>query len=360
MNQGTAIHMPIRVLVVDDSAFMRTALSRMIASEPGFEVAGTASNGSEAMAKIPALNPDVVTLDVQMPGLDGLQTLRLIMAESPRPVIMVSASTEKDAEITFNALSAGAFDYIPKHLASNSLDILHIRQDLLAKISSAAHSRVSVTHLARKPPRPAAIEPRAADASVPAVVAIGTSTGGPRALQEILPLFPADLAVPILIVQHMPPGFTAPFARRLNTLSAIAVREASDREAIRPGVAYIAPAGMHMTVDRRSDSSWLISLDAEPADSLHIPSVDIMMQSVAHAFRNLAMGVILTGMGSDGAEGMKAIFRVGGITLGQDEADCTVYGMPRACADAGVLTRVVPLLQVPSQILQATRYRKRA
>jgi two-component system, chemotaxis family, protein-glutamate methylesterase/glutaminase len=350
----------VRVLVVDDSAFMRTALSRMIASEPGFCVAGTASNGTEALAKISALDPDVVTLDIQMPGLDGLQTLRCIMAQSPRPVIMVSAATEKDADATFNALSAGAFDYIPKQLSSTSLDILHIRADLLAKIRVAAQSRVPDSLLSRKPPQGVSMENRAADFRAPAIVALGTSTGGPKALQEILPLFPNDLAVPILIVQHMPPGFTTPFARRLNSLSAISVREATHREPIQPGVAYIAPAGRHMTVERHTNSHSLICLDAEPANSLHIPSVDVMMQSVAREFKSLAMGVILTGMGSDGAEGMKAIFRGGGLTLGEDEADCAVYGMPRVCAEAGVLTRVVPLLQVPAQILQATRYRRHA
>jgi two-component system chemotaxis response regulator CheB len=360
MSPDKATHPPIRVLVVDDSAFMRTALSRMIASEPGFEVAGTASSGTDALAKIPALDPDVVTLDFEMPGLDGLQTLRAIMAQSPRPVIMVSAASEKGAEITFNALSAGAFDYIPKQLSSTSLDILHIRKDLLAKIKSAAHSREPAGPQSRKPPQRVSIETHATDSPAPTVVALGTSTGGPKALQEILPLFPADLPVPILIVQHMPPGFTGPFARRLDALSAISVHEATHREVIRPGVAYIAPAGTHMTVERQSDSGGMICLDPEPSNCLHIPSVDIMMKSVAKAFRSSAMGVILTGMGADGAEGMKAIFRAGGITLGQDEACCTVYGMPRACAEAGVLTRVVPLLQVPAQILQATRYRKHA
>jgi two-component system chemotaxis response regulator CheB len=273
---------------------------------------------------------------------------------------MVSATTEKDADATFNALSAGAFDYIPKQLSATSLDILHIRADLLAKIRAAAESRVPDSPLFRKPPQRVSLENRSVGFSAPAIVALGTSTGGPKALQEILPLFPNDLAVPILIVQHMPLGFTAPFARRLNSLSAISVREAAHREPIQPGVAYIAPAGRHMTVERHSNSHSLICLDAESANSLHVPSVDVLMQSVAREFKSLAMGVILTGMGSDGAEGMKAIFRVGGLTLGEDEADCTVYGMPRACAEAGVLTRVVPLLQVPAQILQATRYRKHA
>jgi two-component system chemotaxis response regulator CheB len=215
--------------------------------------------------------------------------------------------------------------------------------------------------LSRKPPRSSAIE-RWDEGSLtaPAIVALGTSTGGPKALQEILPLFPRGLSVPILIVQHMPPGFAGPFAQRLNTLCSVTVREATHREPIQPGVVYIAPAGVHMSVERLSDSRAVICLDTHPEDCLHIPSVDVLMNSVAGAFRNLALGVIMTGMGSDGAEGMQSIYRQGGLTLGQDEATCIVYGMPRACAELGILTRVVPLSQIPAQILQATRYRRRA
>ena len=360
---------PIRVLIVDDSAFMRTALSRMIASESGLEVAGAASSGSEALEKIASLDPDVVTLDVEMPGLDGLQTLRRIMNQFPRPVIMVSAVTVKDAENTFNALAAGAFDYVPKQLSAASLDILHIRSDLVGKIRAAAHSRTSPDVAAaaaaavstRKPPQSSQPETRSAGSlAPPAIVALGTSTGGPKALQEILPLFPRDLTVPILIVQHMPAGFTAPFAQRLNSLCSIAVREATHREPIQPGVAYIAPAGTHLSVKRLSDSRAILCLDTQPADALHIPSVNVLMNSVAESFKSLALGVIMTGMGSDGAEGMNAIHRQGGLTIGQDQATCTVYGMPRACAEMGILSRVVPLSQIPAQILLATRYRKRA
>lgn len=362
MSCDTSTRSPIRVLVVDDSAFMRAALSRMIASETDMEVAGTASSGSEAVGKIAPLDPDVVTLDVEMPGLNGLETLRRIMAQSPRPVIMVSAVTEKDAEITFNALAAGAFDYVPKQLSSTSLDILHIQPDLIAKIRAAALSRNS--HLGgvsrRKPARSILSECQNSSSTSPAIVALGTSTGGPRALQEILPLLPRDLSVPILIVQHMPPGFTAPFAQRLNSLCSVTVREAAHKDPILPGVVYIAPAGMHMTIDRPSESLSLICLDKQPENSLHMPSVDVMMKSVAKNFGNSAMGVIMTGMGSDGAQGMKAIHREGGLTVGQDEASCIVYGMPRACAELGVLNRVVPLSGIPSQILQATNYRRRA
>jgi len=350
----------VSVLIVDDSAFMRTALSRMIASESGFEVVGTACTGSDALTKIASLDPDVVTLDVDMPGLDGVETLRIIMNQFPRPVIMVSATTEKDAETTFNALSAGAFDYVPKHLSSTSLDILHIRDDLIAKVRAAAQSRQSrsATTPSKKPPRSCLSEYRDLIFNSPAIVAVGSSTGGPKALEEILPLLPRDLSVPVVIVQHMPCGFTAPFAQRLNTLSAVTVCEATHREPLLPGVVYIAPAGMHTTVERPSPSRAFLRLDARPEKCLHVPSVDVMMKSVAEAYGNLAMGIILTGMGCDGAEGMKAIQRRGGLTIGQDEASCVVYGMPRACAEMGLLRRVVPVSQIPAQILQATHYRK--
>jgi two-component system, chemotaxis family, protein-glutamate methylesterase/glutaminase len=362
MSQATPARAQTRILIVDDSAFMRTALARMIASEADFEVAGTACSGSEALAKIKSLNPDVVTLDVEMPGIDGLETLRSIMNQSPRPVIMVSAVTEKDADKTFQALAAGAFDYIPKQLASNSLDILHIRPDLVAKIRAAAGARYPRTNSQpfKKPPVSTSVDYADAGASIPAVVAVGISTGGPKALQEILPCFPRDFSVPILIVQHMPPGFTGPFAQRLNNLCALAVCEATHHDYLQPGVIYIAPAGLHMTVERQVDSRTLICLNNQPQDCLHIPSVDILMKSVAEGFGNQALGVIMTGMGSDGAEGMRAIHRRGGFTIGQDEATCTVYGMPRACAEMRVLSRVAPLAQIPGLILQATRYRKRA
>lgn len=362
MIQDIARRPQIRVLVVDDSAFMRTALSRMIASESDLEVVATACSGAEALEKVASLNPDVVTLDVEMPGLDGLQTLRQIMTRSPRPVIMVSAVNEKDAKNTFNALAAGAFDYVPKQLSAKSLDIFHIKADLLTKIRAAAQSRHShsANLLAKKPPQSQPDARQDPSFTAPAIVAIGTSTGGPKALQEILPLFPGDLPIPILIVQHMPAGFTAPFAQRLNSLCSLTVREASNRETIQPGVVYIAPAGLHMSVERLSDSRTILRLGTHPENSLHTPSVNVLMNSVAAVFGNLALGVILTGMGSDGAEGMSAIHRRGGLTIGQDEATSTVYGMPRVCAELGVLTRIVPLPLIPTHILHATRSRKQA
>ena len=353
---------PVSVLVVDDSAFMRNAISRMVNSDPELKVVGTAGDGREALLRIAELNPDVVTLDVEMPGIDGLETLRRIMAQAPRPVIMVSSATLKDAEITFSALGAGAFDCVPKQLSSTSLDILHIRTDLVAKVKAAAQSDLSrgVHQMPRKPPHSAASFDPEPVAAVPAIVALGTSTGGPRALEEILPLFPADLPVPILIVQHMPIGFTAAFAQRLNALSSISVQQAVNAEIIHSGTGYIAPSGVHMRVKRLPDSRVAIFLAPQPDDCLHRPSIDVLMESVASEFRSLAMGVIMTGMGSDGVLGMKAIHQQGGFTVGQDEASCVVAGMPHACAEAGILRKVVPLLQIPQQILQATQYRKRA
>lgn len=359
MTKETEIRSPVAVLVVDDSAFMRNALSRMINSDPDLKVVATAGDGTEALARIAELNPDVVTLDVEMPGLNGLETLRHIMARSARPVIMVSSV--EDAQITFSSLGAGAFDYVPKHLSGTTLDIDHIRADLIAKVKAAAEwaHRHRQPKSARKPPSSVfSLEPE--PSAVPAIVAVGASTGGPGALQQILPHLPADLSVPILIVQHMPEGFTATFAQRLNALCPISVQEARDQETIKRGTVYIAPAGTHMKVERSPDFHATICLTSEPKDHLHIPSIDILMESVASEFRSLAMGIIMTGMGSDGALGMKAIHRQGGFTVGQDEASCAVYGMPRSCVEAGILRRIVPLSQIPEQILQAIQYRKRA
>jgi len=358
MNDTPRHSSPVRVLVADDSAFMRTALTRMIESDPQLRVSDTAQTGNEALEKIRLNPPDVITLDVEMPGLDGLETLRRIMKDFPRPVIMVSSLTQEGAETTLEALDIGAFDYVPKQLSYVSLDIIKIRDDLIAKIKAAA-----------KVERPAVKKPAQAVPSapvqntisvVPEIVAVGTSTGGPKALQQILPLLPADLGVGVLVVQHMPPGFTNPFARRLNNLCKISVREATQGEPITAGAVYIAPAGQHMTVSRGSPSKLSIRLSDLPDGFPHRPSVDVMMLSVAEVFRGLSMGVIMTGMGADGLQGMRAIANAGGLTVGQDEPSCVVYGMPRSCAEANVLKRVVPLNDIPAVILQATRYRKRA
>jgi two-component system, chemotaxis family, protein-glutamate methylesterase/glutaminase len=351
----------IRVLVADDSAFMRTAISRMIESDESLRVSGTARTGHEALEKIAALKPDVVTLDVEMPGLNGIETLKRVMKDFPRPVIMVSSLTQEGAETTLEALSLGAFDYVPKQQSFVSLDIVKIRDELIAKIKAAAESgqRYLAPQAVKVMAPPARSYPRSADHVAASVVALGTSTGGPKALQEILPMLPGDLPVGILIVQHMPKGFTGPFARRLDGLCKVSVREAVQQETIEPGVVYIAPAGQHMTVQRRTTSKVAIRLSPSPENLLHIPSVDVMMLSVAEVFSAHCLGVIMTGMGADGLQGMQAIARGGGVTVGQDEATCTVFGMPRSCAESGVLQRVVPLSQIPEQILGATHYHPR-
>jgi two-component system, chemotaxis family, protein-glutamate methylesterase/glutaminase len=362
MNKEPLNASPIRVLVADDSAFMRTAITRMIESDPELSVAGTANNGLEALQKVSSLQPDVVTLDVEMPSLNGLETLRRIMQESPRPVIMVSSLTQEGAETTLEALSIGAFDYVPKQQSFATLDIVKIRDDLVGKIKAAAEAGRRRRLPSRAMAAPSSTAPtHRSSLQIPAsVVALGTSTGGPKALQEILPLLPEDLPVGVLIVQHMPLGFTGPFARRLDNLCRISVREAAHDETVEPGVVYIAPAGKHMTVVRRPSSAVAIRLSTNPEGLLHMPSVDVMMLSVAEVYRGTCMGVIMTGMGADGLQGMQAIAREGGVTVGQDEASCTVYGMPRSCAEAGFLDRVVPLMRIPEQIMQATHYRKRA
>ncbi len=353
----------VRVLVADDSAFMRAALTRMIESDPTLRVSGTAQTGLEALEKINSLQPDIVTLDVDMPGMDGLETLKRIMQTFPRPVIMVSSLTQEGAETTLEALACGAFDCVPKHSSFMSLDLTKIRADLIAKIKAATEAVLPrpvgrITPTARK----AATASARWDCHVPSrIVAVGTSTGGPKALQEILPVLPADLTVAVLVVQHMPPGFTGPFARRLDSLCKMSVREAEDNDWVRPGVVYLAPAGQHMTVHRRMPSDEVaIRISRAPQNTLHTPSVDVMMSSVAKVFRASSMGVIMTGMGCDGLQGMRAIARAGGITVGQDEASCTVYGMPRACVESGILQRVLSLPNIPEQILQATQYPRKA
>lgn len=344
----------ISVLVVDDSAFMRTALSRMITSDPQLRVVSTATNGREALEKIEALQPDVITLDLEMPVMDGLCVLRELQQRGERPVIVISSLAQEGADATFDALSLGAFDYIPKLQSYASLSIVEIRDELTRKIHAAAQWGRGLNANRVIPVSQSSV--RTSGVPVPEMVAIGCSTGGPRALQTILPLLPADLPVPVLVVQHMPVGFTGPFANRLNSLCRLEVREASLREPIEPGAVLIAPAGWHLQVDRYSKRPQVV-LTHEPAGLYHRPSVDVMMLSVCERYGARCLGVILTGMGNDGVEGMRAIYDCGGVTLGQDESTCTVYGMPRACAEMGVLRQVLPLSAIPQGIASLCRSR---
>jgi len=353
---------PIRVLIADDSAVMRAALSRVIESDPALQVCGTARHGLEALEKVRQLRPDVVTLDVEMPVLNGLEVLKRIMKDFPRPVIMVSSLTKEGAEVTLEALGVGAFDYLSKSDARGALDPQKLKRDLIEKIEAAAQSPLAC-HLRPPTYMPARIsgEPVLTEEfhAVPEIIVIGTSTGGPKALQEILPQLPSDLPVGMIVVQHMPPGFTAPFARRLASLSKVKVLEAVQGDVVRPATVYIAPAGQHATVSRSGGARAVIHISDEPAGTLHKPSVDVTMLSVAETFGRYALGIIMTSMGSDGLQGMTAIRDAGGMTIGQDEATCAVYGMPRCCAENGVLQKVTSLSQLSRQILQAVRYRAR-
>ncbi|MFZ3210078.1 MAG: chemotaxis response regulator protein-glutamate methylesterase [Terriglobales bacterium] len=341
----------IRVLVADDSAVMRSALSRLLQSDKDIKVVGVAKDGLNAVQQVGALDPDVVTLDVEMPVMNGLEALQRIMRECPRPVIMFSSLTAEGAEATFDALALGAFDYVPKPVGYASAAA--VGDELIAKVKAAYASRVRhmpigahASLLAQPAPKPRIVQPPANIS----LVAVGCSTGGPAALQRILPLLPGDFPVPLLVVQHMPPGFTGPFARRLDGLCGLRVKEAAQGQPLEPHTVSIAPAGWQTTVLRKG-ATLAVSLSKEPAGMLHMPSVDVMMLSVADTCGRHALGVILTGMGADGEHGMRALYSCGAMTIGQDERSCAVYGMPRACAEQDTLRKVLPLDAIPIELV---------
>lgn len=350
-----------KVLVVDDSAFMRKALSGMLEKDPRISVVGVARNGEEAIQKVNELRPDVVTMDVEMPGMNGLDALRQIMATTPVPVLMVSSLTEEGAKETMTALELGAVDYIPKHLEGVATNITAVEQELVGKVLAAASAKLlrrspGAGTVAAKPIIKSGVAGTLTASSVSAtrgmkLVAIGCSTGGPLALQEILPLFPADFPAAVLIVQHMPKYFTKPFAERMNQMCQITVREAADGEVLVPGVALVAPGGVQLRVCRRQSINIEVSLSKDGEGLLHAPSADVMMKSVASLYAGRGIGVILTGMGHDGLEGMKEIKGAGGRTVAQNEATCTVYGMPKAVVDAGLADKVVPLSHIAGEVL---------
>jgi len=354
--------MPIRVLIVDDSAFMRNALGKMLASDPDIEVAGIARDGVEALEKVALLKPDLVTMDIEMPRMDGIEALRRIMASSPLPVIMVSSLTTEGAKATLEALEIGAVDFLSKNLADLSLNILQVREALLEKVKQIGRRRMRQAGrpLVRSPQPMAAAAPPAGGPKTEyrkerriAIVAIGTSTGGPKALQDVIPKLPKDFPVPTVIVQHMPPAFTAAFADRLNDLSQVRVKEAEEGEVLKPGVVLVAPGRGHLSVRRGRVGECYVTIDENRPELIYRPSADVMMLSVADIFPGRALGVILTGMGNDGEKGMRAIKASGGRTLAQNEETCVVYGMPKAAVEAGVVDREVPLSEVVGEIINA-------
>ncbi len=333
----------IRVLVVDDSALMRKLIPTILERDPSIEVVGTAMDGAFALKKIEELHPDVVTLDLEMPRMDGIEALRLIMRRAPMPVIVFSTHSKEGACSTFKALALGAIDFVakPRDAAAGHLDAIAgelIEKIKVAKRASGRKIRTEVA-IETKPPQK---RPSRAMLSPSRVVAIGISTGGPNALQYLLPQIPADFSASILIVQHMPEGFTEMFAKRLDECCALDVQEARSGDLLLAGRALICPGNRHMMVRRMPRGDMAVLSDGPPVNG-HRPSADVLFHSVAQEFALTSVGVIMTGMGDDGAEGLGAIKAAGGMTVAQSEDTCVVSGMPRAAILKGYANKIVPL-----------------
>jgi two-component system, chemotaxis family, protein-glutamate methylesterase/glutaminase len=323
----------IRVFVVDDSAFARRAITRVLAADPGITVIGEAAGGADALLRIPSARPDLVTLDLDMPGMNGLTVLRTILGRDPDlRVLMLSAHTRDGAEATVEALAAGAVDFVDKS-RFGLMDFDGLGHELVGRVKALGRKRAGGSGRggAQLPPAPSRL---AADLCV-----IGASTGGPAAIQQVLDTLPPDFPLPIAIVQHMPPGFTGPFARRLDQRCRLRVREAAEGDRLEPGQVLIAPAGQHLRVN----ANLMATLSSDSSQARHVPSVDVLMLSAARARPGRILGVLLTGMGDDGADGMAAIRAQGGTTLAESEASCVVYGMPRAAYERGGVSRLLPL-----------------
>ncbi len=325
---------PIRVLIVDDSAFVRRAVERMLAPTPGLKIVGTAANGREAIEQVRVLRPDVVVMDVNMPEMDGLEALRHIMAETPTSVVMLSTLTREWAEPTLAALDIGAVDFLDKSAAGTTMDIYALAPVLREKVLAAAGA--SVAPLERGDATARTVPDGVTRLPVSGryeVVVIGASTGGPRALVEVLSQLPGTFPTGIVIAQHMPPGFTETLAERLDQRTAFEVREGASGMRVQPGHVILAPGGKQITLAR--DSAGVhVDIDAGPSNLLHRPSVDLLFQSAAEVVGDRAIGVVLTGMGDDGARGLRALRQAGGRTLAESEATAVIYGMPRAAAES--------------------------
>ncbi|MDD2365668.1 MAG: chemotaxis response regulator protein-glutamate methylesterase [Desulfuromonadaceae bacterium] len=349
-----------RILIVDDSSFMRMAIRSVLSKDPSFDIVGTAADGIEGVEKAVALKPDLITMDVEMPRMDGIAALKQIMAKAPTKVIMVSTLTNEGAKSTFEALEAGAIDYIPKNVTDSSDAQNIFRQELIRKIKEAVASNIrriqssSIVHT--KSAIPAISTPARPTSSKflgkkIQYVGIGASTGGPVALQEVLSRIPVNFPYGLMVGIHMPKAFTGPYADRLNAKCSLAIREAVDGDILKPGLALVAPGGMHTTLVRQGTQ---IVVRTRPTTDypqyVYIPSVDLMISSMAEATSGSMLGVILTGMGSDGFKGMQLLKQKGGVTIAQDEATSTIYGMPKACVDGGVADEVLPLGQIGFEI----------
>jgi two-component system, chemotaxis family, protein-glutamate methylesterase/glutaminase len=348
----------IKVLVVDDSAFMRKVISDMLSDDEDIVVVGTAKNGKDGIEKALILKPQIITLDVEMPVMDGITALEKLLKLDPAPkVIMLSSLTNNGGEATMRALEAGAIDFVPKPTSSIiHFNIDDIRQDLVGKIKNAATSNILCFTDHSVVPIKTKIQPNdrvQTHSNLKYIVAIGTSTGGPRALQEVIPFLPADLPAAVLIVQHMPPGFTKSLAMRLDGLSEINVKEAENGDILKPGWAYLAPGDYHISVNK-SLGDYRIGINQEMPMTGHRPSVNYMMNSVADCGHKKLIAVMMTGMGNDGSIGITKIKTLGGKTIAQNEASCVVYGMPKAAVATGAIDKIVPLNEIATEIIKFT------
>ena len=353
--------MTINVLVVDDSGFFRRRLCEIINASPDLNVIGTASDGRDAIEKTAALKPDVITMDYEMPVMDGITAVREITRLHGTPVLMFSSLTYEGARVTLDALEAGAIDYLPKNFDEISRNSAEIRKTLHDRIVSVSRARTRTSSFSRNVPRPETtptpppIRPSTTAAPTrrgqkPSILAIGASTGGPMALQQLLTQLPASFPVPIVLIQHMPATFTRAFAERLDRLCQISVSEAKDGDALRPGHAYLAPGGMQMMIEGRGQGSLRV---IEGDERLHYkPSVDVTFGSAANEYGARVLGIVLTGMGSDGREGARMLKGKGARIWVQDEASCVIYGMPMAVSKAGLANEELPLDRLGIRLLE--------
>lgn len=338
---------PLRVLVVDDSAFMRRLITSILDAENDIHVIGQARNGREAIDITLAQKPDVVTMDVEMPGVDGFEALTEIMRQRPTPVVMLSSLTRAGADATIRCLQLGAVDFVAKPSGSISLDLEKIAVDLLTIVRGAASSVVSKSvPKSGETRRTSALPSRAMRC-----IFIGSSTGGPRALQQVVPKLPHDLGIPVVIVQHMPAGFTRALAERIDGESRLRVREAEHGDRLEPGTVLVAPGGRHLDFTRNG----VVQLADGPAVNGVRPSADITLASLVRAYGGHMMGVLLTGMGRDGATALKLLREAAGRTLVESEETCVVYGMPRAAVEIGAAESILPLHEIASEIVRSSR-----
>jgi two-component system, chemotaxis family, protein-glutamate methylesterase/glutaminase len=339
----------IRTLVVDDSAFVRKTVREMLSRSPYIEVVGAARDGEEALQMVQELRPDVVTCDLMMPVLDGVGFVRKQMARQPIPILILTASPQ-DAEQVLEALSAGAVDLVQKPTALATEQLLSVREQLVEKVKTAA--RVPVGNLLSKPSAETKVPCPATQNLKVDVVVLGISTGGPQALRYLLPELPESFPVPLLMVLHMPVGYTGPFAEKLNEISEIEVAEAKNGDVLRPGLALLAPAGRHLSLHRNRHGEIVTHLSMHPIDRNHRPSVDVLFQSAAETYGSRVLGVVMTGMGDDGKQGAGWIKAQGGTVLTEAESSCIIYGMPRSVVEAGLSDQAVPLNAMTQAILQ--------